>query len=196
MLFSFFWVKSQSYWKSNWVRWHFKNAYKLLNIMALKFSLDKIQIFKCMSKIFYVEFQREPLKFHTKYLTHTLKDMIFIWCWKFKSSQIYELVRVFEAPLDPSQQDALGCISLTFFPSMELLWKSRFTVYQFLDMISLHSFSRVMTQRLTCHVHKIVMISRIWRRAKWNIHWMWITMEKWSVKWVLLSFHWFGMDSG
>ena len=29
-----------------------------------------------MGKIFCVEFQRVPLKFHTKYLTHTLKDAI------------------------------------------------------------------------------------------------------------------------
>ena len=29
-----------------------------------------------MAKIFCVEFQRYSLKFHTKYLTHTLKDMI------------------------------------------------------------------------------------------------------------------------
>ena len=31
-----------------------------------------------MGKIFCVEFQRVPLKFHTKYLTHTLKDVDFI----------------------------------------------------------------------------------------------------------------------
>ena len=35
-------------------------------------------IFQCMGKIFCVEFQRFPLKFHTKYLTHTLKDVHFI----------------------------------------------------------------------------------------------------------------------
>ena len=29
-----------------------------------------------MGKIFCVEFQRVPLKFHTKYLTHTLNDML------------------------------------------------------------------------------------------------------------------------
>ena len=31
-----------------------------------------------MGKIFCVEFQRSPLKFHTKYLTHSLKDVHFI----------------------------------------------------------------------------------------------------------------------
>ena len=57
----------------------FKTTYELLNLGALKFSaVDKIYIFQCMGKIFCVEFQRYPLKFHTKYLTHTLKDMFFI----------------------------------------------------------------------------------------------------------------------
>ena len=53
----------------------FNNAYELLNLRALKISmLYKSHIFQCMGKIFCVEFQRVPLKFHTKYLTHTLKD--------------------------------------------------------------------------------------------------------------------------
>ena len=39
-----------------------------------------------MGQIFCVEFQRVPLKFHTKYLTHTLKNVYFIHRWKFKSS--------------------------------------------------------------------------------------------------------------
>ena len=57
----------------------FKNTNELLNLTALKISmLYKNHIFQCMSKIFCVEFQREPLKFHTKYLTHTLKDIDFI----------------------------------------------------------------------------------------------------------------------
>ena len=64
-----------------------KNAYELLNLRALKISmLYKIHIFQCMGKIFCVEFQRVPLKFHTKYHTHTLKDVDFIHGWKFKSS--------------------------------------------------------------------------------------------------------------
>ena len=63
-----------------------KNAYELLNLRALKIPmLYKNRIFQCMSKIFFVEFQRVPLKFHTKYLTHTLKDVNFIHRWKFKS---------------------------------------------------------------------------------------------------------------
>ena len=58
---------------------YFIKTYKLLNLRALKFSpVNKMHIFQCMDKIFCVEFQKEPLKFHTKYITHTLKDTIFI----------------------------------------------------------------------------------------------------------------------
>ena len=56
----------------------FKNTYELFNlyIRALKISmLYKTHIFQCMGKILCVEFQRVPFKFHTKYLTHTLKDV-------------------------------------------------------------------------------------------------------------------------
>ena len=46
------------------------------------------------------EIQREPLKFHTKYLTHALKEMIFTACLKFKNSHIYDLVHAFwNAPM-------------------------------------------------------------------------------------------------
>ena len=75
------------------IRWcwgpggRFKNAYELLNLRALKISmLYKNHIFQCMSMIFCVEFQRVPLKFHTKYHTHTLKDVDFMRRWQFKSS--------------------------------------------------------------------------------------------------------------
>ena len=68
-------------------RGRFKNMYELLNIRALKISTSyKNRIFQCMGKIFCAEFQRCPLKFHTKYLTHTLKDVYLIRSWKFKSS--------------------------------------------------------------------------------------------------------------
>ena len=71
----------------DWPGGRFKNTYELLNQRALKFSyVNKIHIFQCMGKIFCVEFQRYPLKFHTKYLTHTLKDMIFKQFWNLKSS--------------------------------------------------------------------------------------------------------------
>ena len=60
---------------------HLKNAYELLDLRALKFSTaNKIHIFQCIGKIICVEFQRVPLKFHTKYPTHALKDTIFILC--------------------------------------------------------------------------------------------------------------------
>ena len=61
--------------------------------------LYKNHIFQCIGKIFCVEFQRVPLKFHTKYLTHTLKYVEFIHRWKCKSSKIYELISVFAMPL-------------------------------------------------------------------------------------------------
>ena len=57
----------------------FKSINELLNLRALKFSpVNKIHIFQCIGKIFCVEFQRYPLKFHAKYLPHTLKDMTLI----------------------------------------------------------------------------------------------------------------------
>ena len=34
--------------------------------------------------IFWVEFQRVPLKFHTKYITYTSKDMFSVQHWNFK----------------------------------------------------------------------------------------------------------------
>ena len=52
----------------------FQNAHELIYLWALKFSLlSKLYIFQYIGKIFYVEFQNVPLKFHTKYLNHTLK---------------------------------------------------------------------------------------------------------------------------
>ena len=59
----------------------FKKAYELLNLRAPKWSpMDKIHIFQYMSKIFCVELKKLPLKFHTKYLAHTMKGAIFIEC--------------------------------------------------------------------------------------------------------------------
>ena len=82
----FMWVHTQHY-GYRWPGGRFKNTYELLNLRALKFSpVNKSHIFQCLGKIFCVEFQRYPLKFHTKYLTHTLKDMIFIQYWNSKSS--------------------------------------------------------------------------------------------------------------
>ena len=62
-------------------------AHEFLNLWTFKFStLHENHIFQRMSKIFCVEFQRYTLKFHTQYLTHTLKDAWFIKKLKFKSS--------------------------------------------------------------------------------------------------------------
>ena len=60
-----------------------KNVCELLNIRALKIStMYKNCIFQCVGKIFCVEFQRYPLKIHTNYLTHTLKDVYFFFFLK------------------------------------------------------------------------------------------------------------------
>ena len=65
-----------------WPRGAFQNAYELLNLRSLKIStLYGNHNFQCMGKIFCVEFQRYPLKLHTKYLTHTPKDVCFIQRW-------------------------------------------------------------------------------------------------------------------
>ena len=74
-----------------WIIWSY------INLGALKSSLlKKLHIFQCKGTIFSVGFQMYPLKFHA---THILKGTIFKQCWKFKSSQIYELVRIVEACL-------------------------------------------------------------------------------------------------
>ena len=53
-----------------------KNTYELVNLRPLKFSTwCKNHILQGMGKMYCVEFERYPLKFHTKYLTHTLKDV-------------------------------------------------------------------------------------------------------------------------
>ena len=81
----------------------FKNTYGLLNLRALKFSpVNKIYIFQCIGKIFYVEFQRYPLKFHTKYLTHTLKDMIFIQHWNLRALRFKSSYAFLKCPRPPS----------------------------------------------------------------------------------------------
>ena len=90
-ILSYFWRQAIRLWirdgRLQFTGGRFKNTYELLNQRALKFSyVNKIHIFQRMGKIFCVEFQRYPLKFHTKYLTHTLKDMIFMQFWNFKSS--------------------------------------------------------------------------------------------------------------
>ena len=57
--------------------WELRNAYELVKLGAIKSSvLNKLHIFQCRGDIFFVEFLKYRLKFHTKYLTHTLQDAI------------------------------------------------------------------------------------------------------------------------
>ena len=44
-----------------------------------------------MGKIFCVQFQRAPLKFNTKYVTHKLKDMIYIHFWKIERRYLCDM---------------------------------------------------------------------------------------------------------
>ena len=71
-------AKGLSSWKAAWEWWPpNKNAYKLHNVQALKSSpLYKIYMFECMDRMFYAEFQRVTLKYHTEYIAHALKDMV------------------------------------------------------------------------------------------------------------------------
>ena len=98
VLFTWSWVSfSNNFLVTH--RVHFKNTYELVTLGAPKISLiNKLHIFQCMGNIFCVEFQREALKFHTKYLTHRFNETFFIRYRKLKSSQIYELVSVFAMP--------------------------------------------------------------------------------------------------
>ena len=63
--------------RGGWGR--FKNVYELVNLGALKSSLlNKLNIFQRMGGISQGTFQSVPLKFHTKYLTHTLRETSFV----------------------------------------------------------------------------------------------------------------------
>ena len=55
------------------------------HLWALK-SLHKVHIFQCMGEMFYVEFQRVPLKFHIKISYPYIERCNFIQCCSFKSS--------------------------------------------------------------------------------------------------------------
>ena len=55
-------------WYDILININIKKMHQLLNLRALKISmLYKIHAFQCLGRIFCVEFQRETLKFHTKY---------------------------------------------------------------------------------------------------------------------------------
>ena len=48
-----------------------------------KIEDSKMHILRCMGSKFCMKFQRCPLKFHTKFWTHTPQNMHFMRCWKF-----------------------------------------------------------------------------------------------------------------
>ena len=65
------------------------SSHELLNLRALKFlTLYKNLHLSMYGQDIWVEFQREPLELHSKYLTHTLQMMILYNVEKFKSFQI------------------------------------------------------------------------------------------------------------
>ena len=84
-------------------------------------------IFQCMDKIFCVEFQRYPLKFPTKYLTHTLKAVYFIQLWQLRS--LRTLIRACEtvpcSARSPSAFEGSNCCCLVAgskLPSAADIW--------------------------------------------------------------------------
>ena len=90
-----------------------------------------------MGTIFCAEFQRQALKFHTNFLTHTLKDVWFATKWRFKSSQIYEYVAFLNArQVFTMSIYEMGVVSLYLRRSagvhvrdqgMSILWVPKFT---------------------------------------------------------------------
>ena len=89
LYFVLLWLYNCSYRTDMTPGGRFKNmyTYELLNLRALKISmLYNNCIFECMGKIICMEFQRVPLNFQTKYLTHPFKDMHFIHRVKFDGS--------------------------------------------------------------------------------------------------------------
>ena len=104
----------------NWcgTRGAFQKRLQALQTRVLKFSyLNTMDIFHCMWKIFCMEFQSVPLKFHTKYHTHTLNDTIYTYCWTFNSSQIWELIIVFEMSPHSLASTVLHMSSIVLAPN-------------------------------------------------------------------------------
>ena len=79
--------------------------------------LNRIQIFQCIGKIFCVEFQGVPLKFHTKYLAHTLKDMFFLQCHR---------IQIFQC---------IGKIFCVEFQRVPLKFHTKYLAHTLIDMI-------------------------------------------------------------
>ena len=69
---------------ANIFKCYFFHLCKNAHMNGLEYSsLNKMYIFQCIGKRFCVEFQKMPLKFHTKYFTHTLKAILFCTTLKF-----------------------------------------------------------------------------------------------------------------
>ena len=117
----------------------FKNAYEIVNLGALKSSLlNKLHIFQCMDKIFRVEFQRLPLKCHTKCLTHTLKDTTFIQVENLRALRFTSSYAFLKRPLEQTFWHMLQIwsphIGIAFMDS--LIWLSNLNVLITLDITS------------------------------------------------------------
>ena len=124
----------------------FKYTYELLNPRALKISkLYKNHMFQSMDKLFWVEFQRCPLKFHTKYLTHTLKDV--------HSTDILESMN-------------------NFFIVIQIQWKTDFNSLWPSDTIWRHksgsTLAQVMACCLTAPSHYLNQCWHIIRKVQWH----------------------------
>ena len=125
----------------------FKTAYELLNLSTLKYStVNILHIFQWMSKVFCVEFQRVPLKFLTKYLTHTLKDTLFIQRWHKNSP------------------NKLPFVSKALFNQFVWIYTTKWSKVFLLHIIMAHnicvnSFCKAVEGQIilaTCHAHVIL----------------------------------------
>ena len=77
---------------------HLKNAYEHFRYKSSLIWIEYTS-FNVQERLFHVKFESVPLKFHTKCLSHTSKDMIFIKHRISKSSLTNELLCTFETPL-------------------------------------------------------------------------------------------------
>ena len=92
----------------------------LTNLWALKFLLlNKVHIFQCMVKIFYMDFQRVPLKVHTKYLNpyiercnfHTLLKISRVYMCFWDAPQFWPLMACLQGTHNEALIDVEDCLS-------------------------------------------------------------------------------------
>ena len=109
-------------------------------------------------EIFCVEFQRVPLKFHSKYLTHTLKDAIFIQFWKFKSSHIHKLECVFYCHIYPRLWHGL---LITWLNAIEVIvWSSNYVV---ISLIRFYFAKHLLFHAIVVNFVQKVLPSKVFR---------------------------------